>query len=704
MADNTVTASGPTRGTSYVLPWDAMAQYDQMVQTSKNQYEQQNQQRLATIADMEKQDLTGMPSYDKALEDYYEQLHGEMGKIITKYRDPFQSLEGMRELKGVQAKYIANPIVNNAKTTETSFKSMQADLANNIITKEDYDIRKAEYDKHITEGDVTKPFIYQQPNYIDPTTVVAQIASSFDTEFKEDANKVVSGHFDEQIGNIYDAAFIDKSRDRFLLGVDNYAATKGYGKITDEETRKKIGMEYIRMMLPLKTDLKERTGGGDGLGSGKAVQDLRTWYDTNRGTLDPNNANSYIDKNADGSLRLSMIGHGINQGAYSWEPTESAKIKFIKSDNYDPGSKQLNSTVVMSKAELYSGVGNKIAKQVKALGINDQVFSGTSSDGKSSINGITLTERQFDILGESLGFTFEQIDKINKDYVNGNYTDALSQSGIYDDVLLKPDGQAFSPSAFLYHIISKKARIANDNDKWTPDDVQELETIYKINKKSDAVYLHGVQLNAQMDTKKDNKVNDEYNTGTVEAQKKWSSIFQQTDTPRREILGGGLVLALSDNGRYYGFTDVNRVDAAGRNNLAEVFLSKNTRLSDAALFYYQQQKRITQRYTQPNQPSVLQLFFKGLDKEAIRKHLTFAPEGQLSTYQMAEQIKAELPEMTKNGETTSEKEKMILDLCQEFDNMEDFEPTTFFTDEYKKTLQKQVPVTKRKKYWNIFGE
>src|SRR5512133_621295 len=142
MADNTVTASGPTRGASYVLPWDTMAQYDQMVTRSKDQYEAQNQQRLATIADMEKQDLTGMPSYDKALEDHYEQLHGQIGKIITKYRDPFQSLEGMRELKGVQAKYIANPIVNNAKTTEGSFKALQSDLANNIITKEDYDIKK----------------------------------------------------------------------------------------------------------------------------------------------------------------------------------------------------------------------------------------------------------------------------------------------------------------------------------------------------------------------------------------------------------------------------------------------------------------------------------------------------------------------------------------------------------------------------------
>ena len=251
MADNTVTASGATRGASYVLPWDTMMQYDNMVKQTKDKFEAQNQQRKMQIADMEKQDLTGMPAFDTALENHYEQLHGEMGKVISKYRDPFQSLDGMREMKSIQAKYLANPIINSAKSTEESFKRLQADYASSAITPEDYAIKKAEYDKIANEGDGKSAFAYARPDYQDTAQIYGDIFKDIDkTTLKDTPNVTIRGYSDQQFDQAYNLAMIGEHKEAFMREIDHNLSQKA-GIPINEETRKAEGIRLAKLYKPV---------------------------------------------------------------------------------------------------------------------------------------------------------------------------------------------------------------------------------------------------------------------------------------------------------------------------------------------------------------------------------------------------------------------------------------------------------------------
>lgn len=674
MAENTVAAAGPTRGASYVLPWDAMAQYDQMVTRSKEQYEAQNQQRLATIADMEKQDLTGMPSYDTALENHYEQLHKEMGKVITKYRDPFESLEGMREMKSIQAKYIANPIVNNAKTTETSFKALQSDLANNIITKEDYDIKKAEYDKHITDGDITKPFEYAQPDYVEPTTVVAKIASSFEKTFKETAYSTTSGYTDEQIGNIYDAAFIDKSRDRFMLGVENYAKSKNYGVITDEKRRKEIGEEYIRMMLPWKVDKKEKTE-GDGIDSG--IYTLRTSMDANTGNLNTQDARNYVRKNTDGSLAINNIGIAAGNGEYSFQT--KGKWTFDNSDHYDSDTKQLNSQILGTKVQLVNDIGDKITTAARKIGLKGNIWSGSTDDSKETETNAVIDEKSFNALGMELGFSDEAIKAIKDNYLQG-YNKSLFQGMIYGNLKFDPkDNQSgLSANAFLYHIADKTVTAVEANEVFSNDIEADLYNLHGTKSKSSYVRLHGVQLDSNVSMAAASKTNKDNNTGTPEQRRMWQQMQVKTLTADYDIIRGGIVFAKTQENRYDGFTNMNTGERAGNTDgrtgisqgLAHVMESKD--LSWGAVERFDEQRRIAEKGQREaeNNPnieyrySVLNGFFRGLTPEQIRNQMTTKGKNGLSIIDMATQI--DEPTKTDKGIILSPKERMIIELTKEY--------------------------------------
>lgn len=519
MADNTVTASGPTRGASYVLPWDTMAQYDQMVTATRDKFEAQNQQRLATIADMEKQDLTGMPSYDKALENHYEQLHGQIGKIITKYRDPFQSLEGMRELKDVQAKYIANPIVNNAKTTEDAYKRLQSDFAQNIITTDDYNIKKAEYDKHITEGDITKPFEYGRPDYMQSSAILDDVFKDMDKVIlKESPNESVRGYSDEQFSQAVDLAMIGQHSAAFVREIGQNLQQQGVP--VTEQSRQAEGIRLAKLYKPLDRNktFHQASDGGETGGYMPFDNVLQT------GMLSKEDVGSFIPYNAKtkGIEGVKILGRGPGEEEYAI-PVEGSIMFFNNaSSGVDIGQSQFaDAEVIMPRQNIADGFIGRLQEAGKKAGISSVTLLRTIAKGSAerdkegnliqqSLNYIP--KEKFDALAQNLGLKPDPqtgtYDFIANEFNEGKYQIENSFISMGDEKIIEkgipsPDGKPlYSANAILMHLMSHGITKPTKEALQSSFNKEAMAAYYGDHPGTDWVAVKGAQIPLRVDITK----------------------------------------------------------------------------------------------------------------------------------------------------------------------------------------------------------
>lgn len=593
MADNTVTASGPTRGASYVLPWDTMAQYDQMVTATKDKFEAQNQQRLATIADMEKQDLTGMPSYDKALEDHYEQLHGQIGKIITKYRDPFQSLEGMRELKDVQAKYIANPIVNNAKETEGAFKRMQLDYAENRITPEDYAIKKAEYDKHITEGDVSKPFEYGRPDYLQSSKIFDDVFKDMDKSvLKQSPNGSTIGYSDPQFDQAVNLAMIGQHGAALVREIDQNLTQQGI--TINEQSRQAEGVRLAKLYKPLDVN-KIYHQASDSEDSKNMV--LPSDLILNTGKIPRQMVGGFIETNAKTkSIELSTLGRGQGNDAYSFDPDGAATF-FESADDADLSrSHFVNSRVLMPRQNIATSFTKKLlnaANSLRSKGIAidnlnllSTVNQGTeikdSNDKTVKLPVKQMLKPQFDALAGELGIPQKDgsWDYIANEFNQGQY--ALTGKFVtYDEGKLVDKGSentGYSGNAILFHLLNHGISAPKEEASIPGEMKSAMSEYFGLKSGTDMVVVDGVQLPLRLDNTKlaDSDVSQNITpkpTGIRNMQRSMTGVGSYENN-----FGGKAVLR-SATGGWAGIGDVsNRIpkNNLGIENLGEILTDKNS--------------------------------------------------------------------------------------------------------------------------------
>jgi hypothetical protein len=677
MADQDTTAYGATKGLSYVLPWDTMAQYNQMVEAKKEQYEQQNQQKLQTIAAMEQQTQTGMPTYDKALEDHYEKLHLEMGKVIAKYRDPFSSLDGMRDMKTIQAKYLINPIINNAKDTERLYNQLQNDLANNNITKEDYNVQKTAYDRHIAEGDPMKPFQYQRPNYEDPDNIINTVARAYDKNYSETGNTIKTGYTDTQFGSMYDDMFIHKSKDRVLLAIDDYANKHGYGPIADEKTRRQIGIEYLKMMMPEKVDIKQKaTSGEEGNLNGAF---FRTNYDAKTGQININDVRNHIRLNGDGSAALPRIGFGPTNAMYGYENT--GKIKIYDATGRDDDSGMFNARGVVTRQEVVNDYCSKIEKYALTLKDdkgnsmlnNKNIWQGDDSypkankgttetlDANKKFNSI-LTEDQFTKLGLALGYKTEEIPGIVQRFKESQYANALTKGMIYKSINLDNTSKTgLSANAFLLDFMDKNVS-SSDHENWTPDFEESLSALNPTAKRSDYVMLNNIKVDPHIDLIHASKINASANTVAQKLIEANNARFMRTNTIAWDYLGGGGLLAKNDQGQYQGFTDINNWTGAGRKNFAQVLAMPN--ITNIATNYFNRKEEYIKNVEakinsskgnahydnlENQKPSLAREFFKGLGLNSILEHWNGKDTNGVSARDRSLALKPKVEEAKKSG-------------------------------------------------------
>lgn len=405
----------------YVLPWETAMQYDQMVQNKKEQFQRENEEKMARIVDMEKEQQTEMGIYDRALEDHYENLHLQMGKVITKYKDPFQSIEGMREIKQVSSGYINNQFLTNAKQTQDAYQRLKQDYAQDKITTEDFKLKEAEYNDFINKGDASKTFDYARPDYTPIEKILGQTASLFDkTNLKDTRNQTVFGYSDEQFDHMADMVYVGPENRQAILKVQ--ANMKSLGQeITPESTHSEL-VRLLKNQFPRKTD--NRYYESDGNGSGSVSPD---YLDSILGNIPNSVAANYVAMGADKSIAdLSTLTFGKGQEKYSIPMRGQAK--FIHSNGFDISTNTFNSRIATTKQNLANGAYEKIMNIVnnKENELPGKIFANAMP------NRDLLTPAQFKKLGEKLGFSSSEIEEINNEFWSGKHkTDkALTVQGV----------------------------------------------------------------------------------------------------------------------------------------------------------------------------------------------------------------------------------------------------------------------------------
>lgn len=596
MADKNPTASGATRGSSYVLPWDTIAQYGQLVEQTKQHYADQNQQKMSKIADMEQNPNTTIPVHDKALENYYESLHGEMGKVLTKYPDPFSSLDGMRELKGIQGKYLNNEYLTAATKTKASYSSMMEDYKAGRISEDDFKQKESQYNEFVSSDPKTngaKSFEYLRPEY----TQLPEIFSKQVTKFKESiidqsANHITQGFSDEQLSDAYDSALLDIDSSAMITRV-NANLQHNQVDIT-ADSQKKEALRLMRVQYPLdkRNIYHEKTGGGDGIGFG-GYRGLDYEESLNpTGSMDPQSALVRIPKATDGSI-AGMDSIIVQDRKFNF--TTKSKAVVIAADKYNDESKQLNSRIVMPKQNFINdNVEDFEAIASKAItGTNKNYFNTVSKRSN-------LTRDEFISFGLAKGYTEEEAIQLRKDYLEGKLN--LGETKVKEMPLMvngiSPQSQEtvdtstdFSLNPFLLNSIRQTTTVT-DRSGFTPEYKATIDGVIGWGDKKEFVYIDNVQLSPQNTidqvTKRD--VGSKIPTKVEELNQ---AVLATTRTFQHIKLGNGILQSGNHNGVLNGFLDYKTSTKYGEDNFQDIFKSRD--VTNAVVKNYKNHTNISQK-------------------------------------------------------------------------------------------------------------
>lgn len=659
MADNsTSSAYGASKGLSYTLPWDAMMQYNSQVEAQKQGLIAQNEQKMGKIVEMEKEVYTAIPTYDKALEDHYEQLHFEMGKTISKYRDPFSSIEGMRAMKDISAKYLNNEFISNYTQTKEAHDRLKTDYANERITESDFQLKEAEY-QAFANGDYTKSqkkvFEYGRPDYTQITEINKTLAGDFDRVFNSKSGSVTTeGYSDDQFAKMYELGIMGKHKDNYIMEI-NRNLRKKQGIEINEETQKAEGIRLLKLQFPRRDEYYHQRSSGEG-NAGKSYKDTQTYNDIMYGDMNPNDIPNHVAKADDTSIanfKHVSFGEGFEQYSFA---TNDAKYKIISASDYDQESFMAKGKVMTTRQNVVSGFFDKISNASKPL------FNAPKGvfifEGDNTAPGIS--QDQFYALGKSMGYsTNAECDAIFDKYKNGDYEQ--QNVGLSGKRVISNKGTTakYSANPFLYEAMSQVTRSVDAEKDFTPAFKTDMENILGFRGEKDFVYLDNVNVPVTMNVQANDKQNS---INAPEAQRQWTAMQNQLNVPDYLVLGGGRGVALTRDGTYNGIFDVNAGIHSGEKGLNEVLTSP---LRDSFVDYF---NRIEKRHTKAKSPKFLiREVFKGLNYDGIKAQINNGGEG--SVYSLAEQLKKEIKSAKIKQPEPGTKEYMVLKLAEEFDSL-----------------------------------
>jgi hypothetical protein len=643
---------------SGVLPWETQMQYDQMIQQKKDQFQNENEQKMARIVDMEKEQQTGMGVYDKALEDHYEKLHLEMGKVITKYRDPFTSIEGMREIKGVSSKYVNNQYLVNAAKTKEAYDNLKKDYAANRITNDDFQAKEAEYNEFITNGGADKVFEYARPDYTPIEKILATTAQLFDkTNLKDTRNQTVSGYKDEQFDHMADMAYVGPENKEAILKVQGNLKALG-ADVTPESTKAEL-VRLLKLQFPLKTDNRYYESSGSGSGSGSVPSIAPDYFDSAEGVIPVAVADSYVNKGKDGSVAdLKQLTFGQGQEKYSMPMLGSAK--FINANRFDRTTNSFNSRIATTKQNLANGAYQKISGAINELGLPANSFA--SSMNKAGV----MDQSQFDALGIKLGFTNPtERSEIYNEYASGKYSKdkaiTVGKLGTIfggEDVLSNPNAKSkpiYSANAYLYHIINKNATPISDTGNEDAATKAMLAQFMGNNPGSEPVYVDGVNVSANINP---TTIANRNQLGDYEASKRneRSTEFDIESVKRIEYLGGTKMASFNADDVFNGIAlqPGGRVQRVGKYGFDEILSNK-----EALPAFAEYLENVSKRPKEEGK-TLIEQAFRNWPTENIKAYMNSGGEKSLVARFGA--VKAKIT----NGEDVTPEEKYIYQIGQEY--------------------------------------
>lgn len=637
---------------SGVLPWETAMQYDQMIEQKKQQFQNENEQKMARIVDMEKEQDTGMGVYDKALENYYEKLHLDMGKVISKYRDPFTSIEGMREMKDVSNKYLNNQYLLNATQTKEAYQRLKSDYASDKITTEDFKAKEAEYNDFISKGSADKTFEYSRPDYTPIEKILATTAQMFDkTNLKDTRTQTISGYTDEQFDNMANMIYVGPENREAILKVQGNLKALGQ-EVTPDSTKQEL-VRLLKLQFPRKVDNRYYESSGNGSGNGSIPAISPDYFDTAEGNIPISVADAYINKGTDKSIAdLKTLTFGPGQEKYSIPFSGSAK--FINANRFDRITNSFNSRIATTKQNLANGAYQKIQQVLSKTGLPSNAFAGPLKVQS------TLSPDQFRTLGSQLGFSPEETDQIAQEFNSGRYSKdkAITAGNIGTLYAGKPEDQKkpiYSANAFLYHIINKNTTPISDTGSEDAGTKAMLAQFMGNNPGSEPVYVDGVNVSANINP---TTVANRNQLGDYEASKRnqRSTEFDLESVKRVEYLGGTDMASFNGDDMFNGIAiqPGGRVKRIGKYGFDEILKNK-----EALPAFAQYLHNVSQRPKEEGK-TVMEQAFKNWPVENIKSYMNAGGNNSLVARFGA--IKAKM----NNGVDVTPEEKYIYQIGQEY--------------------------------------
>lgn len=539
------------KGLAFELPYDRITAYRQQAESRRQQLAAQNEAKISRISDMEKETYTNAPVYNKALESHYEELNLDMGKVIAKYGDPFKSLDGTREMKSIQTKYLDNDFLRNSAQTTEARKNLDADYkAGNRISEEDYLDYKGKYDAFIEGGDATSTFQYIRPEYEDYRDSLKEIMQRFDkTIIEETKDYTTTGYKDDQIkdgtADFWNHDIYSNARERLTNQM------KATGVPVNNENLRKFTEDQIKLQFPPNKNKNYSTK----TGSDKDIYSTRTpsrvRVQGSSGEQVPNSALfHYVPKDENGYLMKTegktQLAFGAGKDAYYTDYDGRAKV--INTNGYDQSSENISTNLLITRQSYVNSIASKIRDVAVQTGIQGGIYSLGEND-----NGV-MTAESFNALGLSLGHSQEEIAKIQKEFSDGKYV--VGEKDSYnDEILIGKLEDGFSANAFLYNQmyntsenLSSRANISTE----LKDDMEAM--LYGSSEPTNFLLLKGVQVQGQFGPQEDVF----FDAWAKEEPKAYRGQMKQIEaqgTSYYQPMKGSVVLSLDKNRHFNGVTD-----------------------------------------------------------------------------------------------------------------------------------------------------
>ena len=540
----------PSKGLAFQLPYDRITAYRQQAEGRRQQLAAQNEIKIAQISDMEKETYTNAPIYNKALEGHYENLNLDMGKVIAKYGDPFKSLDGTREMKSIQTKYLDNDFLRNSAQTTEARKNLDVDYKAGKISQEDYLDYKGRYDEFIEGGDATSKFEYIRPQYQDYRDALKDSISFFEKSIIEETKDfTTTGYTDAQITDAADDFWNNDLNGGAKEKLTNQM--KATGIPVDNDNLRKFTEAQIRLQFPPNKNRNYSKDSGDDSDVFSTRTPSRVRVQSASGEQIPNSAlYHYVPKDEDGYLMKTegrtQLAFGAGKDAYYTDYDGRAKV--INTNGYNQSTENISTNLLITRQSYVNSIASKIRDVAVEVGIQGGIYTVGENE-----NGV-MTPETFNDLGLALGHSQEEIANIQAEFTSGKYLAGEKDS--YNDEILKGELEdGFSANAFLYNQLfntsenlSSRANISTE----LKDDMENM--MYGVSEPTNFLLLKGAQIQGQFGPQEDLF----FDSWAKEEPKAYRGQMKQIEaqgTSHYQPMKGSVVLSLDKNRHFNGVTD-----------------------------------------------------------------------------------------------------------------------------------------------------